>query len=144
MSNPLFNPPSGGNSGNAALNLPTIEAIFSEIDTDQSGQLETDEFTSWWRANGGDPSQIPLFEECFELVGAEDGVPGVSLLEFQKVIGAVAANDWLEKFSREHQRPYWWNQKTGESSWVDPGGPNRVNECVQEWLEHVGVMRIEV
>jgi hypothetical protein len=144
MSNPLFNPPSGGNSGNAALNLPTIEAIFSEIDTDQSGQLETDEFTSWWRANGGDPSQIPLFEECFELVGAEDGVPGVSLLEFQKVIGAVAANDWLEKFSREHQRPYWWNQKTGESTWVDPGGPDRVNECVQEWLEHVGVMRIEV
>ena len=110
----------------------------------QSGQLETDEFTSWWRANGGDPSQIPLFEECFELVGAEDGVPGVSLLEFQKVIGAVAANDWLEKFSREHQRPYWWNQRTGERSWVDPGGPDRVDECVQEWLEHVGVLRIEV
>jgi hypothetical protein len=142
-SNPLFKPSDRGSSDNTTQVL-SIEIIFSEIDTNRSGQLEIEEFTSWWRANGGDPSQTQLFEECFELVGADDGISGVSLDEFKKVIGAVAANDWLEKYSAEQERPYWWNQKTGESTWVDPGGPERVDEYVQEWLEHVGVMRIEV
>jgi hypothetical protein len=122
-----------------------IETIFREIDVDFSGQLEAWEFIDWWRGNGGDPAQVPLFEECFELVGADnDGVAGVSLVGFKKVLGAVAANDWLEKHSAEHRRPYWWNQRTGKSTWSDPGGPDRVDECVQEWLQRVGVMRLEV
>jgi hypothetical protein len=148
-SNPLFDPSGGGGGGGGgnvtAAAALDIETIFREIDVDFSGRLEAWEFIDWWRGNGGDPSQVPLFEECFELVGAEnDGVAGVSLVGFKKVLGAVAANDWLEKHSAEHRRPYWWNQRTGKSTWSDPGGPDRVDECVQEWLQRVGVMRLEV
>jgi calmodulin len=140
-SNPLFKPSDGGSSDNTTQVL-SIEIIFSEIDTDRSGQLEIEEFTSWWRANGGDPSQVLLFEQYFDLMGAEDGIAGVSLLEFKKVIGAVATNDWLEKYSAEHRRPYWVNERTNESTWLDPSGPDQVGRYVQEWLERVGMMRL--
>jgi Ca2+-binding EF-hand superfamily protein len=102
--NPLFNPDNGGSSTLAPL--PSSETIFSEIDTDQSGQLEIDEFMTWWKRNGGDQSQVPLLEQCFETFGAEDGIVGVSLAEFKKVIGAVAANDWLEKRSERSMVTY--------------------------------------
>jgi hypothetical protein len=82
---------------------------------------------------------VPLFEQCLETIGADDGVPGVSLLEFKKVIVAVAANDWLQMRSEAYNRWYWWNQRTGESSWTDPGGPDQVEACVQEWLQRSGV-----
>ena len=140
-SNPLFKPSDGGSSDNTTQVL-SIEIIFSEIDTNRSGQLEIEEFTSWWRANGGDPSQVPLVEQYFELMGAEDGIAGVSLLEFKKVIGAVATNDWLEKYSAEHRRSYWVNERTREITWLNPGGPDRVGRYVQEWLERVGMMRL--
>ena len=88
---------------------------------------------------------MPLFEQYIDLMGAEDGITGVSLLEFKKVIGAAAAHDWLEKCSAEHRRPYWVNERTGESTWLDPAGPDRVERYVQEWLERVGmIMRLEV
>ena len=140
-SNPLFKPSDGGSSDNTTQVL-SIEIIFSEIDTDRSGQLEIEEFTSWWRANGGDPSQVPLFEQYFDLMGAEDGIAGVSLLEFKEVIGAVATNDWLEQYSAEHRRSYWVDERTSESTWLDPSGPDRVDIYVQEWLERVGMMRL--
>eukprot|EP01043_Picozoa_sp_COSAG02_P018213 COSAG02_NODE_844_length_16583_cov_116.650267_9_plen_607_part_00 len=117
---------------------PSLETIFIEIDADRSGQLEIDEFKGWWRQNDGDQSQVPLFEQCFELIGARDGVPGMSLLEFKEVIGAVAANDWVEKRSEAHNRSYWWNQRTGKSSWTDPGGPDQVEATVEEWLQRMG------
>eukprot|EP01046_Picozoa_sp_COSAG06_P078149 COSAG06_NODE_25800_length_628_cov_1.272212_2_plen_132_part_00 len=33
-----------------------------------------------------------------------------------RVIGAVAANDWLEHTGERSGRPYWRNQRTGEQS----------------------------
>ena len=149
MLNPLFAPGSSGAITQVPNSKPlppvrkppSLETIFSEIDADRSGQLEIDEFKDWWRQNDGDQSQVPLFEQCFELIGARDGVPGVSLLEFKEVIAAVAANDWVDKWSEAHNRAYWWNQRTGESSWTDPGGPDQAEEFVQEWLQQVGVKR---
>eukprot|EP01043_Picozoa_sp_COSAG02_P036678 COSAG02_NODE_2703_length_8201_cov_9.957294_2_plen_645_part_00 len=147
--NPLFTSRNGGaitqvpNSKSLPplrkLHVPSLETIFREIDADGSGQLEIDEFKDWWRQNDGDQSQVPLFEQCFELIGARDGVPGVSLLELKEAIGAVAANDWVEKRSEAHNRAYWWNQRTGESSWTDPGGPDQVEATVEEWLQRMGV-----
>ena len=125
------------------LQPPSIESIFREIDVDQSGQLDIEEFKSWWRQTGGNESQVPLFEECFEVIGARDGISGVSLLEFKEVIGAVAANDWLEKRSEAHDRSYWWNQRTGESTWTDPGGADQLEACVQEWLRRMEVQCYE-
>ena len=37
--------------------------------------------------------------------------------------GAASASVWVEKFSREHQRPYWRNTETGKSTWSDPHRP---------------------
>ena len=53
--------------------------------------------------------------------GGDDGIAGVSLSEFKRVIGAVAANDWLEHTDERSGRPYWRNQRTGEQSRTDPG-----------------------
>eukprot|EP01043_Picozoa_sp_COSAG02_P049557 COSAG02_NODE_4989_length_4744_cov_12.764693_2_plen_658_part_00 len=147
MSNPLFTPGSSGAITQVPNSKPlppvwkppSLETIFREIDADRSGQLEIDEFKDWWRQNDGDQSQVPLFEQCFELIGACDGVPGVSLLEFKEVIAAVAANDWVEKRSEAHNRAHWWNQRTGKSSWTDPSGPDQVEATVEDWLQRMGV-----
>lgn len=32
----------------------------------------------------------------------------------------VPDSDWVERWDTASQRPYWSNQKTGESSWVCP------------------------
>ena len=53
--------------------------------------------------------------------GGDDGIAGVSLSEFKRVIGAVAANDWLEHTDERSGRPYWRNQRTSEQSRTDPG-----------------------
>jgi hypothetical protein len=29
-------------------------------------------------------------------------------------------SEWTEFFSQTHQRPYWYNKRTGKSSWIDP------------------------
>lgn len=122
----------------------TLDDIFSEIDVDQSGQIQIAEFITWWTQNGGAVSEVPLFEQCFASIGQDDGIQGVSLSEFRRVLCAVAANDWLEKQHPEHSRSFWWNKRTGESSWADPGGPERVEECVREWLQRVAGIRHRV
>jgi hypothetical protein len=128
--NPLF----GHHGAHEGGSNPALNTIFAEIDVDGSGQLSIEEFSAWWTQVGGDASQATLFREGFTTFGVHEGV---SLQEFKVVIAAVAANDWLEK-NHPTRGSYWWNQRTGESSWTDPGGKENEEQCVQEWLQRVG------
>ena len=39
---------------------------------------------------------------------------------------ATSAEEWAKCFSAEHQRPYWVNRRTNQSSWTEPLPPNRL------------------
>ena len=36
----------------------------------------------------------------------------------------IESNEWEERYSKKHDRKYWKNKNTGESSWKDP---NKIN-----------------
>jgi hypothetical protein len=50
---------------------------------------------------------------------------------FEKAITQVDT-EWVEKWSDKHNRKYWYNNNTHESTWLDPKNMKTIE---QEWVE---------
>ena len=53
-------------------------------------------------------------------VGEMRAAAGQSTSAGSRPAQALAQTDWQERFSAQHNRKYWVNSTTGQSSWVDP------------------------
>ena len=62
-----------------------IELVFDEVDVDNSGELSSAEFSTWWVENGGDKDRLETVQQAFEIISMRDGKPGCSLPEFREV-----------------------------------------------------------
>jgi hypothetical protein len=56
-------------------------------------------------------------------VGEMRAAAGQSSLAGSRPAQSLAQTDWQERFSAQHNRKYWVNSTTGQSSWVDPNQP---------------------
>jgi hypothetical protein len=103
------------------------------------------EFEHWWRKHGGDASLVPVFQSCFEVVENRSGhsaEAGVNLAEFEEVIVAVAADGWVERPNPQTGEREWENQKTKETSQVDPVGTSQA-VYLEEFLGQIDALRRE-
>lgn len=86
----------------------TIELVFYAIDTDNSGELSSKEFSAWWLGNGGDKVRLQTVERAFEIISTRDGKAGCSLAEFKEVPASVAHPETSSALSADSAlvRPY--------------------------------------
>lgn len=68
-----------------------IELVFDEIDVDNSGELSSAEFSTWWLENGGDKDRLETVQQAFEIISVRDGKPGCSLREFSEVLASPSS-----------------------------------------------------
>jgi hypothetical protein len=51
---------------------------------------------------------------------AKSGGDDASVVSAAKSVGAAGASDWVAGFNEKHQRKFWKNKATGETTWKDP------------------------
>jgi len=99
--------------------------LSSPLKMQQTEEISQEEYEELLRAAGRLPAKSAaaskpaggggLFGGMF---GGANAAPAVAAPASK--ISAPAKSDWQELFSDEYKAPYWWNEKTGETTWDKP------------------------
>ena len=124
--NPLF----GFGQPSGASDQP-IDRLFAQMDKDDSGEIEFDEFIQWYETTiGGSDLAREIFDEI-----DEDGTGVLDIIEFRMILTEIAEADWVAATDNQTGRPYYVNVKTRITRWNPPGEAE-----LNDWL--VSMLRL--
>ena len=110
----------------AAAAAPRAARLLSSpLKMQQTEEISEEEYEELLRAAGRLPPKSAaaskpaggggLFGGMF---GGANAAPAVAAPAAK--ISSPSKSDWQELFSDEYKAPYWWNEKTGETTWDKP------------------------
>ena len=106
-------------------NVLTVDALFSAMDRDSSGQIIFAEFERFWRDRQrtiglADDGSLATAKALFEDLD-EDNSGSLDRVEFQHIMTELVSSDWTAARDPGSGREYYVNIKTRATRWVSPG-----------------------
>jgi hypothetical protein len=117
----------------------TPAQIFAQVDTNNSGAIDFEEFAEWWTqkqaqtGHAADESVLNKIWDLFEEFDA-DGSRGLAPYEFSQLLDEVAKGDWRKMTDPRTGRVYYAHPYTRQTRWVEPS--------VEDFLRDQGIVHV--
>lgn len=114
-----------------------LEEIFSQVDTDNSGFIEFEEFAGWWNnkqmqtRSKVDEDALGKMMDLFQSFNTDHN-QGLGLQEFSQLMNQVASLDWHERVDASSGRYYYAHPQSRQTRWQAPS--------VEEFLRDQGIV----
>lgn len=117
----------------------TPAQIFEQVDTNNSGTIEFEEFAEWWTQKQAqtrskvDEDVLNKIWDLFDEFDA-DSSKGLALEEFSRLLDEVAKRDWRKMTDQRTGRIYYAHPYTRQTRWVEPS--------VEDFLREQGIVHV--